>query len=132
MGRVSTIGELIWVRRLGGPGFQSPGALGMSGSKVILGGSFAVSLSLDGFQITQFSPAQNDGFVTSVGYSTGQASSMNRVSSASGVVGMQAYAIASSGNAILAGSFSGLAQFSNLDLTSVGGMDGFLVQMAAE
>lgn len=129
--RLSTLGEVKWAKRLGGPGFQAAVAIGVSGAHVHVGGRFTGSLGIDDFRIEQISTTGENGYVASLDYANGEPVALVRVASITGFVTAPALAVLNNGNVAVGGAFSEFAQFWNLDLASSGGADGFALLVAA-
>jgi hypothetical protein len=128
--RLSTIGELKWAQRFGGPGDQQAFAVGVSGSKIVFGGQFFGSLTVGDFTINHFSQNGADAYAGSVAYDDGTGTWLERISSANDETVTTDAAVSHEGNAILVGYFAGVTQFADTDLTSSGTKDGFCVEIA--
>ncbi len=128
--RLSTIGELKWAQRFGGPGDQLAFGLGVSGAKIVFGGQFFGSLTVGSFTINHFSQNGADAYAGSVAYADGSGTWLERISSANDETQTTDAAVSHEGNAILVGYFAGVTQFADTDLTSSGTKDGFCVEIA--
>jgi hypothetical protein len=122
--RVSTVGELVWAKRFGGPGqqygFGGGVGLGPNGD-VVLGGSFDAFIEFDDRSLTGV--GSTDAFAASLRWDNGATIWAERFGGPANSSTFEATVSPDGTLMLLVGTFGSVTEFADRELTTNGGND---------